>query len=251
MPHRYDTTADPAISVIITAHREGMIAGATIRSARSAIARAREADLACEIIVVLDRADFTTADLFRGALDGTARLLETDEGDPGIARNHGIAAARGRCATFLDADDLWSENWLVAAWQLIEARPDCVVHSAANFVFGRRRLLWWHIDSESALFDPDYLEWFNYWDSMSFARTALYRRYPFRRNDLALGFGHEDWHWNLLTHRSGIPHKPAPGTLHFKRARTGSQSEAVERQHGVCWPVPRVVTGCQTLPSIT
>jgi hypothetical protein len=63
---------------------------------------------------------------------------------------------------------------------------------------------------------------------MSFARNELYRRYPFKANDLQLGFGHEDWHWSALTLAAGIPHKPVPGTMHFKRARGGSQMSRVD-----------------------
>ena len=113
----------PDISVIITAHREGVIAGATARSALAALGATRSAGLSDEIILVLDRADAITAQVLCYGLDGQARVLETSEGDPGQARNRGIEAANGRCATFLDADDLWSENWLLEAWKMIENSP--------------------------------------------------------------------------------------------------------------------------------
>jgi hypothetical protein len=58
---------------------------------------------------------------------------------------------------------LWSDNWLVEAWWLIERRPDAVAHSACNLAFGLRRNLWWRVDSESGLCDPNYLDWLNYW----------------------------------------------------------------------------------------
>jgi hypothetical protein len=93
------------------------------------------------------------------------------------------------------------------------------------------------LDSESGLCDPSYLAWLNYWDAMSFARTELYRLFPFRRNDLALGFGHEDWHWNAWTLAEGVPHKPAPKTMHFKRSRKGSQMDKVNCTGGVRWPL--------------
>jgi glycosyltransferase involved in cell wall biosynthesis len=228
----------PDISVVLTAHREGVLAGATANSAREAIARA-EADLGlrCEIVLVLDRTNVSTAAVLEHAFDGMPlTVLRTEEGDPGQARNAGIAAARGVVSTFLDADDLWSGNWLTEGWKLIEARPDCVGHSHCNLVFGGERGLWWHVDSEGSLFDPDYLAWANYWDAMSIARTDLYRRVPFRANDLSLGFGHEDWHWNRLTWRQGIAHKPVPHTMHFKRRRPGSQMSLVEKADALIWP---------------
>jgi glycosyltransferase involved in cell wall biosynthesis len=227
----------PHISIIITAHREGLIAGVTAQSAQAAVRQAEKAGLSHEIIVVLDRADFVTANILKSAFGADAKFLETNEGDPGLARNRGIEHAKGVCATFLDADDLWSENWLVEAWRLIESRPLFVAHSACNMIFGNQRHLWWHVDSESSLCDLDYLNWMNYWDAMSFARTDIYRRYPFQKNDLELGFGHEDWHWNAWTLAEGIHHKPVARTMHFKRSRSGSQMGKVNEIQGTPWPL--------------
>jgi glycosyltransferase involved in cell wall biosynthesis len=237
-------SSDPVdITVIITAHREGLIAAQSARSAEAAMAEAAANSLNVEMVVVLDRADELTARVLRSALGDRARFLATDEGDPGGARNRGVAAAVGRTVAFLDADDLWSRNWLVAGHALIEARPDVVAHSACNLVFGRKRLLWWHTDSETALFDAAYLSWTNCWDALTIARTDLHLRFPFRANDLRLGFGHEDWHWNVVTLQAGFPHKPVPGTMHFKRARSGSQMELVNRVSGVPWPDTDQVSG--------
>lgn len=232
-------TQTPALSVIVTAHREGVLAGATANSVKQAMARfAADTGLASEVILVLDRPNEATATVLEHAFDGHAlAILRTDLGDPGQARNAGIAAARGQCAAFVDGDDLISANWLSAAWALIDRRPDCIAQSACNMVFGNERNLWWHIDSEGPLFDPEYLGWANYWDAMTFARTSIYRRFPFRKNDLKLGFGHEDWHWNAVTIAAGIPHKPVPETMHFKRRRAGSQMAVVEQSGSVRWPL--------------
>jgi hypothetical protein len=104
-------------------------------------------------------------------------------------------------------------------------------------IFGNQRHLWWHVDSENGLCDLDYLNWMNYWDAMSFARTDIYRRYPFQKNDLELGFGHEDWHWNAWTLAAGIHHKPVTRTMHFKRSRSGSQMGKVNEIQGPPWPL--------------
>lgn len=232
------TAKTPDVSVVLTAHREGVLAGATANSARAAISCAvSKLNLDCEVVLVLDRSNSATEAVLETAFqDLRLTVLHTDEGDPGQARNAGIAEARGMVSTFLDGDDLWSENWLIEGWNLITERPDCVGHSHCNLVFGAEHHVAWHIDSEGPLFDPEYLSWGNYWDAMSIAKTEIYRRIPFRRNDLRLGFGHEDWHWNVVTHREGIPHKPVPGTMHFKRRRPGSQMSLVAKADAVVWP---------------
>lgn len=228
----------PDISVVITAHREGPIAGPTIRSALAAAQEAEdELALAIEFIVVLDRADLTTRIIFEKALGGIATFAETDLGDPGQARNHAVSLAEGEVVAFLDGDDLWSKNWLTEGWRFCEERPDAIGHCDCIVAFGEVHGLWWHIDSESGFYDPDYLLWANYWDAMAIAKTELYRKYPFHPNDLKRGFGHEDWHWNCLTIRDGIPHKPVPRTIHFKRRRVGSQMSLVEKSDSTVWPL--------------
>lgn len=228
------------LSIILPLHREGLLLGPTIHSLAEAIAQARGGGVQVELIAVLDRADTLTEAVLHQALHDTglpARVLRSDLGDPGQARNHGIAAAAGDVAAFVDGDDLVSANWLLAGWKAQRAQPDAIWHSDCNMVFGEERMLWWHVDSEGPLFDPDYLAWLNYWDAMSMAATAIYRRHPFRSNDLALGFGHEDWHWNRMTLAAGHAHRPVPGTMHFKRRRSGSQMARVAGADGVSWPV--------------
>lgn len=238
------------LSLILTAHREGILAGTTIRSARAAIDHARASDISMEVLVVLDRADTATSNIMRngfvGLMDTPVQFIETAEGDPGLARNCGIQMASGHTATFLDADDLISANWFAAAWHMTQKRPDAIWHPACNLVFGGEKNLWWHVDSESALFDPLYLEWANYWTAISCAKIDIYRKFPFANNALHAGFGHEDWHWNRVTLKAGCAHKPAPETLYFIRRRRKSQTTRVVAADGVSWPLrtPRRNKSC-------
>jgi glycosyltransferase involved in cell wall biosynthesis len=229
------------ISVVITAHNEGMLAGISAKSALMAVRQANNMGLTTEVIVVLDRANSETSCVLDEAFQGNAVYLETDTGDPGLARNSGIEKASGTCSCFLDADDLWSENWLVESWRFILNHPRAIAHSCCNLVFGLQRHLWWHADSESELCSLGYMNWLNYWDALSFAKTEIYRQFPFEKNDLSVGFGHEDWYWNVVTLAASIPHKPVPNTMHFKRARVGSQMSRVEGMAGFRKPLPEKV----------
>jgi glycosyltransferase involved in cell wall biosynthesis len=226
------------ISAIITGHREGILAGPSIHSACAAVNFAKEqGSLDVEVIAVLDKPDDLTRAMFEEANIPGLRTVVVNEGDPGQARNRGVENARGQYIAFLDADDLWSQNWLLAAWQFVRERPaEVIAHSEFNVIFGNLRGIWWHVDSEGPMFDPSYLFWANYWDALIFAARDICLQHPFVRNDLDAGYGHEDWHWNCITVAAGLLHKPIPGTVHFKRRRANSQMEKCEVRDVVVRP---------------
>ena len=225
------------ISVALTCHREGLLAGLSAKSALRCMQEARMMDLSCELLVILDRSDTLTKATLENALSSESVLfLETQFGDPGLARNQASQSCQGKYLSYLDADDLWSYNWLTSAWLMLEKNPDIIAHSQCNIVFGDRDDVWWHVDSESSDFDSDYLSWSNYWDSLSFAQSETYRRFPFRANNFEQGFGHEDWLWNHHTLTAGLAHRPVINTIHFKRARGGSQMSKVLDHGNLTWP---------------
>lgn len=229
----------PDISAILTAHREGALAGPSLRSFREAIDHARAEGLSVEPLLVLDRPDPLTRQLFEECEVDGKRLVVTDGGDPALTRNRALAEASGDFAALLDADDLWGFNWLAAAHRFCQSRPERIVaHSQVNVVFGGSRQVWWHVDSEAPGFELGYLRIGNYWDALSFGLTRIYRDHPFRRNALADGYGHEDWHWNATTLAAGIQHRPVPDTVHFKRRRRQSQMALCEERDVVPWPSP-------------
>ena len=226
------------ITAVLTAHSEGVLAGPSLASFEAAIEHGRAAGLAVESLVLLDRADPATREQFTGVGE-RHRLVETDQGDPGLTRNAAVAMADSEYIAFLDGDDLWSFNWITAAHNLCRTQPSSLVaHSEINIVFGDARQMWFHADSRDPSFDPSYLRVANYWDAMSFGACDIYRRFPFIKNDYKRSVGPEDWLWNCNTLAAGIDHAPAPDTVHFKRRRRSSQMPLIAASNALPWRNP-------------
>ena len=208
------------VSVVVNLHREGRIAVAALRSAQAAIAAAPE--LACEILVVIDRGDEATVRAV-ARFGGPVRIERTDFGDPALARNFGVERAKGAFIAFLDGDDLMGETWLGVAARCLRERAgrEVVVHPRLNYVFGRDAdpIVWVHPDMETDALDMSLLRAGNFWTSATFARADLHRRFPFPANALEKGLGHEDWAFNLATVRAGVTHVAPEGTVHFVRRK--------------------------------
>ena len=211
------------VTAILTCHKEGLLLGPTLGSLEQAVSHAIGAGLSVDVLVVLDKANAVTQTMISQTNRGYS-IMETELGDPGQARNAGVENSRSEFVAFLDGDDLWSANWLTDAVAFAQQQEGPVIcHSAANVVFGTANQIWWHADSQDPAFDPDYLWVANYWDAMCLTRRETMAAHPFVANDLKIGYGHEDWHWNCTTLSAGVAHRPVPGTLHFKRRRKGSQ----------------------------
>lgn len=211
------------VTAIMTAHDEGLLTGVSIASFREACDHARSNGIVVEAIFIIDRGNQLTKDVIRHGAGPDIQIFETDFGDVSSARNFAVARASGEFVTFLDGDDLWSFNWLTESTRFCLAQPKRIVaHSEANVIFSGAENIWFHADSEAPDFDPMYMTINNYWDAMCFTWRDVFQQHPIHKNELADGYGYEDWHWNCLTLLDGIPHRPVPDTLHFKRRRIGS-----------------------------
>jgi glycosyltransferase involved in cell wall biosynthesis len=82
-----------------------------------------------ETIVVDDGSTDGTADVVR-AFGDAVRSLTQPNGGVALARNAGIAAARGAFVAFLDADDLWAPHKLRLQVEALRADP------TADYVLG-------------------------------------------------------------------------------------------------------------------
>jgi glycosyltransferase involved in cell wall biosynthesis len=126
---------DVCISTIIPAHNAAEYLDACLDSVLAQRGNFRQ-----EVIVVDDASTDATARI--AASRRGVRLLRLPENlGPSAARNRGVAAASGEVIAFLDADDLWPEDRLMAGLQVLAAHPevglvfgDCQVFDAGGEV---------------------------------------------------------------------------------------------------------------------
>ncbi|MCB1754088.1 MAG: glycosyltransferase [Gammaproteobacteria bacterium] len=210
------------ISCVVTAHRELHLIYPTLKSVFRSVDYAKQYGISTEIIVTLDKSDETTSEIVSRELQGKGKIERVDYGDLALSRNHAVDVAKGSYIAFLDADDLWGENWITNAFFLSEGREEEIVcHPQYCIYFGQTQYIFEHIDMESRQFVPDFLYYTNYWTALSFGKVETYKKFPYMKNEIEKGFGYEDWTWNVETVKNGILHKTVPGTAHaIRRGKT-------------------------------
>ena len=231
---------NPALSVVLNAHREGILAHATLGALRRAVDYAEGQGLTTEVLVVLDRADEETLRIVTShpALRCTDRCLPVDVGDLALARNAGLAAARGALATVLDADDYPSLHWPLAGVARWRQHARAIVHPEYVVSFGAIRDLVRVPDQERDAFPSEGAFPINPWVSCALAATRVFLELPYAALDTARsGFGYEDWHWNCETLAAGYAHLTAPGTaLFYRRKAQGSLAASQAAQGAMLRP---------------
>ena len=216
---------DYDITAILTGHGEGRLAVASLRSFWEAIDHATEAGLKVQPLLVLDNPDASTEQIFLKYMRKKSNVVYTEFGDQGQARNHAITLAKGHYTAFLDADDLWTTDWLSVAHAYLADKPDThIAHPAYNYFFESQATIFCQIDQESDEFRPDLLRVANYWDALCLCPTEIYRKVPFCDREISQGWAYEDWFWNCETVGAGCIHKIVPDTVLFKRRQKMSQT---------------------------
>lgn len=210
----------PDISVVITAQSEGRLTHRSAKSAERAARYARARGIAVELVAVMDWPSQETLTYFEEWEKIFEKVTTIEVRDFGLARNHGVEIASGECIAFLNAGDLFSENWLAAAFRLNSENPknQLMLHPELNVFFSKKEV---HvdasIDSDNSNYSPLELIQFNPWASSSFVSRAFFLDGNLYAPVRDSGFGRQEWHWNCEVIANGGTHRLVPGTAHFIR----------------------------------
>lgn len=81
-----------------------------------------------EIVVVDDGSTDHSLSMVRTVMDDRLRVVSQPNAGPSSARNRGIQEVKGKYIAFLDADDIWSQDYLLEMSRLITDYPDAVIY---------------------------------------------------------------------------------------------------------------------------
>lgn len=230
----------PHITVILTGHREGWMIYNTIVSMKQAKQNAENNGLSVEVIIILDKHDSLTDEFIKTNSSSDIQVEHISSGDVAVARNHAVSIANGEFIAILDGDDLWSNNWLSAAYNAASKTNDLIIwHPEVNVFFGEEHKLFFHRDSADKEFNSRHLIARNYWTALSFGRISIYKKFPYPFDDTANGFAFEDWQWNIETYRHGILHMVVPQTTHFIRSKKNESRAKIQVEQNYLIKLPR------------
>lgn len=228
----------PDITAVVTAHDEGPLVVPALRSLHDAVDEARAAGLVVETLGLLDTADPATRAAFE-QVGGLEEVVEVAFADHGAVRNAAVERARGAYVAFLDGDDLWSRNWLVAAHRVCAEEPGRVIaHPHLDWIFGDDDYRGFQPDQMDPAFTVASLRVANPWDQLCMAPREVHEQHPYRVRDLESGFAYLDWTWNLETVAAGLVHRAVPETIHFKRRRASSRLAEARANRSLPFPSP-------------
>ena len=225
------------LTVALTVHSETVVTGPTLRSTEAAIALAEAAGHRVERLMGLDRpTPGAEAFVAQPALDQW-RKVPLDCGDLGLARNALAQAAQSPVLAWLDADDMFSENWLVEGMAAIGSEQSRILHPEVNWFFDAARTVLVNPDPAGPVYDPLYWRIGNYWDSLVITPRQAVLDIPYRARDRDRGLGYEDWCWNVETLSAGWVHAVVTDTIIFKRRRDASLVTELRGSKALPWEV--------------
>ena len=211
------------LTVVVTAHDETAVCGPTMRAADLAVETARARGFSVQTIICLDAPTEATSTYFHQPHFNHWERRVMQERELGRVRNALVPDCDGRYIAFLDADDLFSENWLAEAVAALDAAAErgesAIAHPELNVIFDGSRSVLLNVDQSSSLFTPHYLYFRHYYDSLCMAPREAHLECPYVTRDVPNGLSYQDFQFTIETMAAGWRHVVVKDTIIFKRRR--------------------------------
>jgi len=214
------------LTLCVTAHDETLVAGLTMRSADVAVACAEAEGITVERIIALDTATEGCSGYFDQPRFDAWERRHCANRDLGLTRNEIVRHATGELIAFLDADDLFSENWILEGVrryrEAVAVGERVIVHPELNWLFDGANAVVRKVDQTDPLFSPYFFYLRNYYDSLCIAPRQAHLEIPYLHRDIPNGLSYQDWQFSIESMAAGWRHVIARDTIIFKRRRDTS-----------------------------
>lgn len=213
------TNKELDLSIVITAHSEGILIHKTLLSVERAIKELSNNHVT-EIILHLDNPSNSTLEYIKANKENilkSVKIFTNHFGDLSASRNFSINKASGKYVATIDADDLMSKNWLKYSIDILkkDQKNDSVAHSEFTIEFGDSDVIIEKYKSIDRDHDTLLSVWSNRWNSVILAPRKLLLENPYPPN--SAGYGYEDWWLNNTLLSKNIKQILIPETAIFVR----------------------------------
>lgn len=225
--HRY------ALSIIITAHSEGILLHRTLLSIRRCLAQI-EGRYSYELLLHVDNPtpkmqvyldDNANSEMLKGV-----RIYTNSFKDLSASRNFLISKSQGRFISTIDSDDLMSKNWLKDGLDFLTSHPygKYIAHTEYTIEFGGFNSIvkkYGSIDKDT---DSFLNVWSARWNSVIIAPSSFMKEEPYEPN--SPGYGYEDWHLSCRFIHAGITSVLIPESVIFVRRKESDSEWSRQKQ---------------------
>lgn len=213
------------LSVVITAHKEGLFLNKTLLSISNGLNKIKDE---YEIIINLDNSDKETNRIAKiwEDKDENIKAYKVSFGNPADNRNDGINKAKGTYICVIDGDDLLSGNWFKKGLEEIKKhKKDVILRPELHLQFGYNEYkytIWKMRSSSDKATDAIQLAYWNLWTACLIAKKDILKKVPYK--PALNGFGYEDYLFCADTRALDIEHIIVPETVVYYRRRSDSVS---------------------------
>jgi|GEM_PF-5886165 len=218
------------ISIVLNLHTEGSTCIPTFNSILRNSEILKKNNITHEVLIIVDKGDAETKDVARALRKRNkivSKLILTEFGDLGLARNKGTETSLGKYMNFVDGDDILEDSWLITAYNYYHEskRDNIILHPQAYICFGDLGYAWQQHNITSREGNPIFMVGKNIWGSMSFSRRKIFTKVQYEATgSIGRGFAYEDWAWNCRTINLSYEHFIVPSTIFFYQKRFSNKS---------------------------